>query len=77
MQAALQFLEQSEQFLHLSVSKWILNHENRAKKLKMVPTGQMVLQYVLPPRQANTTRITKVTAAIMNTGSERIHVSTV
>ena len=77
MQAALQFLEQSEQFLHLSSLKWIFRNENRAKKLSMVPTGQMVLQYVLPPRQANTTRITKVTAAIMSTGNERIHVSMV
>ena len=77
MQAALQFLEQSEQFLHLSSLKWIFRNEKRAKKLSMVPTGQMVLQYVLPPRQANITRITKVTAAMMNTGNERIHVSTV
>ena len=77
MQAALQFLEQSEQFLHLSSLKWIFRNENLAKKLSMVPTGQMVLQYVLPPRQANITRTTKVTAAMMNTGNERIHVSTV
>jgi hypothetical protein len=44
MQAALQFLEHIEQFLHLSASKRIFSNENREKNDRIVPTGQMVLQ---------------------------------
>ena len=76
MQAALQFFEHIEQFLHFSASKRTFSHEKRAKNDRIVPTGQIVLQYVRPPRQASTTSTTSVTKAITNTGSDRIHTST-
>ncbi len=47
----------------------------REKKLSVVPTGQMSLQYVLPPLQARTITITNVAAAMMNVGRLRIHTS--
>ena len=44
MQAALQFFEHFEQFLHLSASKRTFSHEKRAKNDSAVPTGHTVLQ---------------------------------
>ena len=41
---ALQFFVHILHDLHLSASKYTLNHEKRASCAKMVPTGQMVLQ---------------------------------
>ncbi len=41
----------------------------------MVPTGQIVLQYVRPLRQANIPIIIKVRAAMMNVGRLFIHTS--
>ena len=45
------------------------------KNPRIVPTGQTVLQYVLPPFHANTNITMKVTAAMIKVGSERIHTS--
>ena len=77
MHAALQFLEQREQFLHFFSSKRIFRKENRAKNESIVPTGQMVLQYVRPPRQARINSTTSVADAMISTGSDFIHTSTV
>ena len=41
---SLQFFSQRRQLMHLSPSMLILNHEKRAKKLRIVPTGHIVLQ---------------------------------
>ena len=64
MHEALQFLVQSEQLRHFSVSKCIFSHEKRLRKLSRVPTGQMVLQYVRPLRHANTASTMSVTTAM-------------
>jgi hypothetical protein len=44
MHAALQFLAQSEQLWHFSVSMLIFRSEKRDRKESTVPTGQTVLQ---------------------------------
>ena len=75
MQAALQFFEHKEQLRHLSLSNCIFIHEYRDRKLSVVPTGQMVLQYVRPLRQASMKSMISVTAAIMSAGRLRIHSS--
>ena len=49
--------------------------ENLEKKLRKVPTGQIVLQYVLPFRAARIKMTTKVTEAIMKVGKLLIHTS--
>jgi hypothetical protein len=63
MHADLQFFEHIEQFLHLLSLNCIFRNEKRLMKLSTVPTGQMVLQYVRPLRQANTIRIINITIA--------------
>ena len=75
MHEALQFLVHSEQFLHLSSSKRIFSHENLAKMLSKVPTGQMVLHQVRPFLHASTASSTSVTAAMPSEMAERIHTS--
>jgi hypothetical protein len=50
MHADLHCLPQRPQFLHFSVLIIGLKSENFEKKPNNVPTGQIVLQYVLPPR---------------------------
>ena len=42
--------------------------EKRDSRPRVVPTGQMVLHQVRPPRQARMTIIIKVTAATIRTG---------
>ena len=71
----LQFLEQIPHFIHFSVSICILNHEKREKKLKKVPIGQMLLQYVRPLRHDRMTITTKVTDAIIKVGQLLIQTS--
>ena len=75
MAEALQFLEQRPHLMHLSSSILIFSHEKRAKKLSIVPTGQIVLQYVRPPFQARMMITTSVTAAITNVGIDFIQMS--
>ena len=64
MQAALHFFAHSVQFTHLLVFITGLRSGNLEKKLKMVPTGQMVLHHVLPFLKARTAMIISVTAAM-------------
>ena len=47
----------------------------RERKLSVVPTGQMLLQYVRPPLKDSTTMTTSVTTAIMKVGRLRSHTS--
>lgn len=75
MHAALQFLSQAWQLLHFPVSIIGRKIAKREKKLRIVPTGQMVLQYVLPLRAAKMKMIMNVTAAIINVGILLIHTS--
>ena len=60
---------------HLEVSKNGRKIANLEKKLRTVPTGQMVLQYVLPLRAARKTSTAKVTEAMKNVGKLLIHTS--
>lgn len=77
MQAALHFRAHKPHETHLSLSIVILKIEKRDKKPNTVPTGQIVLQYVLPFFQANMNKATNVTAAMMKVGRLRIHTSVV
>ena len=77
MHEALQFREQSVQPLHLEVSITSLKTEYRAKNPSTVPTGQTVLQYVLPLRHARTPRIASVRAATENVAALLIQTSVV
>ena len=47
----------------------------RERKLSVVPTGQMLLQYVRPPLKDRATITTSVTRAMMKVGRLRIHTS--
>jgi hypothetical protein len=71
----LQFFEQSEQFLHFSVSKWTFSSEYRLMNESIVPTGHMVLHQVRPLRHANTISTMRVMAAIANDTVERSQMS--
>ena len=77
MHEALQLRSQSPQPLHLSVSMTGLSHEKRERNPSTVPTGQMVLHQVRPPRQASTATTMKVAIATMSTGKLFIHTSKV
>ena len=75
MQAALQLNSHDLHFLHFSVSIIGRNIAKREKKLSVVPTGQMVLQYVRPFFQARMTTTTRVTTATMKVGRLRSQTS--
>ena len=75
MHEALHCFPQSPQLRHFSVSITGANMLRLEKNPRIVPTGQTVLQYVLPPFHANTNITMKVTAAMIKVGSERIHTS--
>ncbi len=66
MQDALQLREQSLQSTHFDLSITIRKSEKREKKPSTVPTGHIVLQYVLPLRQASIANATSVTPATIN-----------
>ena len=53
----------------------LLGIYDRFEKRIPVPTGQIVLQYVRPPRHANMMSTTKVRDAMMNVGRLFIHTS--
>ena len=69
MHCALHFRSHTLHFTHLSVSIIGLNAAKRARKLSAVPTGQMLLQYVRPPRNAKATTTTSVIPATISTGT--------
>ena len=75
MQEALQLCSHCLQPLHTFASIIGRNIAKREKKLSVVPTGQMVLQYVRPFRQARMTTTTRVTAATMKVGRLRSQTS--
>ena len=75
MQEALHLRVQRLHSLHFSASITGLKSEKREKNPSTVPTGQMVLQYVLPLRHARITTAMSVTAAIMKVGMLLIHTS--
>ena len=64
MQDALHLREQRPQLMHLSVSMVSLKSEKRLTRLRVVPTGQMVLQYSRPQTQAHTAMTTSVTRPV-------------
>lgn len=66
IQAALQLRAHKPHPLHFSTSITGLKKEKRVTNPKTVPTGQIVLQYVRPLRQANRKRTTNVTSATPN-----------
>ena len=68
MHAALHFFSQAWHLLHLDLSITGRNIANREKKLRVVPTGQIVLHQVLPFFHARTTTATNVTAATIRVG---------
>ena len=69
MHDALQFTSHTRQPLHLSASITGRNSAKREKKLRVVPTGQMLLQYSLPANQASRPTATRVTPATIITGT--------
>ena len=75
MHRALHWCSQALQCLHFSVSIIGLKAEKRERKESVVPTGQMLLQYVLPPLKDSATMMTSVTAAIIKVGMLRIQTS--
>ena len=75
IQEALQFFTHILHPTHLLLSIAGRKMENLATKLRMVPTGQIVLQYVLPFLHASTIRIMRVIAAIANVDIDLIHTS--
>ena len=77
MHDALQPREHSPQLLHLEVSMVGFSSEKRDSMPRIVPTGQMVLQYVLPPRHANIPITNNVTAAIAKVVVPLIHTGAV
>jgi hypothetical protein len=77
MHAALQLRAHSPQLLHLAVSIVGRSRENRDNIPRNVPTGQMVLQYVLPPRHESIAIITNVAAATENVAMLLIHTGAV
>src|SRR5690554_1634426 len=50
MQDALHFIAHNPHILHLSSTNLIFSREYLLRNPSVVPTGQMVLQYILPPR---------------------------
>ena len=76
MHAALQLRAHKPQPLHLLVSITGFSKEKREKNPNTVPTGQIVLQYVRPLRQASTARITNVRTAITKVPIAFIQTST-
>ena len=76
MAEALQFFVHRPQLTHFEPSMRTFSHEKRARKLSIVPTGHIVLQYVLPPRQASTAMTTSVSEATTSVGRLFIHTST-
>ena len=64
MQEALQPLPQRPQLMHLSSSMVGRNSEKRLTRLRVVPTGQMVLQYSRPHSQAQQKITTSVTRPV-------------
>ena len=75
MQEALQLRSHLRQLMHLSVSITGLSHEKRARKLRKVPTGHIVLHQVRPFLHASTAISTSITAAMMNVGRLLSHTS--
>ena len=67
MHEALQFTSQSLQFLHLSASITGRKMAKREKKLSVVPTGHMLLQYSLPVKNASKPTTRRVAAATAST----------
>ena len=61
--------------MHMDALKTGRKIANLEKKLRTVPTGQIVLQYVLPFRAARIKMTTKVTDAMMKVGRLLIHTS--
>ena len=61
--------------MHLSASIIGLNMAKRERKLSVVPTGQMLLQYVRPPLKDSATSTTSVTTATTKVGTLRSHTS--
>ena len=74
---ALQLRAHSLHPLHRDVSKRGLYNEYLENIPSSVPTGHMVLQYVLPFLHARIAIIMKVTAATINVPMLFIHISTV
>ena len=67
MQDALQFKPHKPHSLHLEGSITGRNRAKREKKLSVVPTGQMLLQYSRPVNHASRPTASKVTPATIIT----------
>ena len=75
MHWALHFLSQLWQRTHWLSSIIGRNMEKRERKLSVVPTGQMELQYVRPPLKERATMTTSVPMAIRREGTLLSHTS--
>ena len=69
MQEALQPRPQRPQSMHLDVSMVGRKSAKRLTRLRVVPTGQMVLQYSRPQNQAQQAMNTSVTRPVISSGT--------